>query len=147
VPLELDTATIERARSNPDDLDRLLALVWPEAYRISFGILHDRGLAEDSAQETCVAIAGSLQTLASIAAFRFWCYKIIVNRAITAARRRERQQESSYDLLHQPPALGDVDVIDLRRALARLSHMQRGAIILHYYVGPSSREIADATRH
>ena len=145
MPFELDTATVDRARSNPEDLDRLLTIVWPEAYRIAVSILQDRGLAEDSAPEACVAIAGSIRTLTTTAAFRSWCYKIIVNRAITAARRRDRQRLAISELTRLEPTSDDIDTIDLHQALARLSHKQRGAVILHYYVGLSSREIADAT--
>ena len=109
------------------------------------GIVHDRGLAEDAAQEACIAISSSLNTLQSASAFRSWCYKIIVNKAISVARRRDRQHETSPDAADQPSADYDINTLDLRRALSRLSHKQRGAIILHYYVGLSSREIADAT--
>ena len=37
------------------------------------------------------------------------------------------------------------DALDLRDALMKLPVEQRGAIVLHYYVGLNSREIAAAT--
>lgn len=142
--LNLESGLIERARSGGADLDGLITVVWPEAYRIAFAILRDSGLAEDAAQEACAAIARSLTTLKDARVFRAWSYKIIVNHAITVARRRPRT-ETLETLTHQGVHFDHTDALDLYNALAKLPPVQRGAIVLHYYAGLNSGEIATAT--
>jgi RNA polymerase sigma-70 factor, ECF subfamily len=144
VPLDVEARLIDGARSGGADLERLIRAVWPEAYRIAFSMLRDRGLAEDAAQEACAAIARCLPSLKKTDGFSAWSYKIIVNHAIVAARRRQRTQS----LDEVPSAAGDADrsdALDLHDALMRLPIEQRGAIVLHYYVGLNSREIAAST--
>lgn len=144
MPLDLEARLIDGARSGGAELERLICGVWPEAYRIAFSMLHDRGLAEDAAQEACAAIARSLPSLKSTSGFSAWTYKIIVNHAIVAARRRRRTQS----LEEVPGVAGDADrsdALDLHDALMKLPVEQRGAIVLHYYVGLNSREIAAST--
>lgn len=144
MPLELDARLIDGARSGGAELEQLICAVWPEAYRIAFSILRDRGLAEDAAQEACAAIARSLPSLKKTDGFSPWSYKIVVNHAIVAVRRRRRTQS----LDEPPPATGAADrseALDLHDALMKLPVEQRGAVVLHYYVGLNSREIAAST--
>lgn len=139
-----ESALVESARSGGESLAYLIAAVWPEAYRIAVNILHDRGLAEDVAQDACAAIASSLPALKNTDAFRAWSYKIILRHAITAARRRPREQ--TLDALTDRRIHFDrSEALDLYNALAALPVVQRGAIILHYYAGLDSAEIAAAT--
>jgi RNA polymerase sigma-70 factor, ECF subfamily len=125
------------------ELDRLLTEVWPEAYRIAFGILHDRQSAEDAAQDACALAARKLCTLKDPSVFRSWVHKIVVNRAISLGRRQR-----TADVLESGDDRGvtsdPTDRLDLYRALAALPLRQRAAVILHYYVGLNSAEIADA---
>jgi len=143
VPLALESGLIESARSGGTGLERLVTAVWPEAYRIAFSILRDRGLAEDAAQEACAAMARSLPALKHTDAFCAWSYRIIVSHAITMARRRPRTQ--MLDALNDRAIHFDQsDALDLYNALAALPLVQRGAILLHYYAGLNSSEIAAA---
>jgi RNA polymerase sigma-70 factor, ECF subfamily len=144
VTLTLDREIIENARSGGAALDRLITAVWPQAYRIALSVLRDRGLAEDAAQEACVAIARSLPLLKQTNAFAAWSYKIIVSHAMTVARRRPPTQ--TLNALNNQAVHFDVsDALDLHNALATLPVKQRGAVILHYYAGLNSGEIAAAT--
>lgn len=144
MPLTVEIETIESARSGEAGLERLMAAVWPEAYRIAFSILRDSGLAEDAAQEACAAIARALPSLKDTRVFRAWSYKIIVNHAITMARRRPRTQ--TLDMLDGHGIHFDhSDALDLYKALAALPPAQRAAVLLHYYAGLNSGEIAAAT--
>jgi RNA polymerase sigma-70 factor, ECF subfamily len=144
VPLDLEARLIDDARSGGAELERLIAAVWPEAYRIAFSMLRDCGLAEDAAQEACAAIARSLPSLKKTDGFSAWSYKIIVNHAIVAARRR-RRTVSLDELPVAARGTDRSDALDLHDALMKLPVDQRGAIVLHYYVGLNSREIAAAT--
>jgi RNA polymerase sigma-70 factor (ECF subfamily) len=144
VPLTVDRTIIENARSGGAALDCLITIVWPQAYQIALSILRDSGLAEDAAQEACVALARSLPSLKHADAFPAWCYKIIVSHAITAARHRPHTQ--ALDTLNNEAVHFDFsEALDLYNALATLPDKQRGAVILHYYAGLNSGEIAAAT--
>lgn len=144
MPLALESGLIDRARSGGADLERLITLVWPEAYRIAFSLLRDIGLAEDAAQDACAAMARSLPALKNTDVFAPWIYKIVVNRAITTARQRPPTQ--ALDVVADRGIQFDQsDALDLHNALAALPVVQRGAIILHYYAGLNSGEIAAAT--
>lgn len=126
-------------------MERLIERVWPQAYRLAWGILRDRGLAEDAAQEACAAIAASLSGLHDAGAFASWSYRVIVNRALAAARRR--QPVEPLDDLSERPALSEPsDALALHDALASLAPSQRAAVLLHYYAGLSSREIASVLK-
>lgn len=141
--MEIDRDLIEAARAGGADLDRLLTLVWPDAYRVAFGILRDRGLAEDAAQDACASMARSLSRLQSSDVFRTWMYRIVVNRAITLGRGRHRTD--TLDATDACAAASDpTDHLDLYRALAALPLRQRAAVLLHYYAGLNSSEIAAA---
>jgi RNA polymerase sigma-70 factor, ECF subfamily len=144
MPLRLQRAQVERARAGGAPLEELIGAVWPEAYRIAFSMLRDRGLAEDAAQEACAAIARALPSLKATDSFYAWSYKIIVNNAIVTTRRRPRT-EPLDDLSGDIAAFDSSDALDIANALAALPVEQRGAIVLHYYVGLKSREIAEAT--
>jgi RNA polymerase sigma factor (sigma-70 family) len=141
--MEFNQEIIEAALGGGAELDRLLALVWPEAYRVAFGILHDRGLAEDAAQDACARIASKLATLKSAALFRTWMYKIAANRAISIGRARKAT--CNLEMASDNTADADpTERVDLYRALAALPLRQRAAVLLHYYAGLNSGEIAEA---
>jgi RNA polymerase sigma-70 factor, ECF subfamily len=142
--MHVETKLIDGARSGGADLERLVRAVWPEAYRIAFSMLRDRGLAEDAAQEACAAIARTLPSLKKTAGFAAWSYKIVVNHAIVSARRRRRTL-SLDDIPTVVQSVDRSDALDLQDALMKLPVEQRGAIVLHYYVGLNSREIAEST--
>jgi len=144
MPLDFEDELIESAKSGGAALECLIAAVWPEAYRIALSILRDAGLAEDAAQDACAAMARSLGTLKNSASFPAWCYRTIVNHAITAGRRRPRTQ--ALDTLAERAIHVDrSDALDLYRALAELSYVQRAVVLMHYYAGLDSGEIAAAT--
>ena len=143
MPFHIEDNLIHDAVATTDGLDRLIAAVWPEAYRIAYSILQDRGLAEDAAQDACASIARSLDTLKESKLFRAWSYKIITNHALTAARRRPQTQPLDAVTGHGV-AVDAAGALDLALALRKLPPEQRAAIILHYYGGLNSREIASA---
>lgn len=144
MPLAVEAAVVAAARAGGDSLDRLIALVWPEAYRIAYSILQDAGLAEDAAQEACAALAGALPRLKTDAAFYAWSYRIIVRQAITTGRTRQRTQ-ALETLPERAVNFDRSSALDLAQALGALPLAQRGAILLHYYAGLKSNEIAAAT--
>lgn len=136
---------VERARFGGAALDALIEQVWPDAYRLSFAILHDRGLAEDAAQEASATIARRLDSLRENSAFSAWSSRIVARHALDAARRRPQTLNLADSGASVAPA-DSADALDLQAALASLDPRRRTVILLHYYAGLSSAEIADVLR-
>ncbi len=141
--MDLNNDLIDDAKAGNAGLERLIAAAWPEAYKIAWSVLRDAGLAEDAAQEACVSMARSLPTLKNPEAFRGWFSQIVVNRAISVARKRPQTQ--ALDTITDHAVHADACAsLDLHNALAGLSVMQRSVVILTYYTGLNSAEIATA---
>jgi RNA polymerase sigma factor (sigma-70 family) len=122
-------------------LEALLTALWPEAYRVAFGVLHDHGMAEDAAQEACASIARGLPVLRSSEAFYRWMYRIIVRHATASAKRWKKTAD--LDAKTEPRAVSSEDErLDILAAIAALPVSQRTAIVLRYYAGFNSSEIA-----
>lgn len=138
----IDRALVERARNDQTVLDELIGAVWPDAYRLAAGILHDHGLAEDAAQDACAAIVRFLPALHESRAFPAWIYKIVVRHSLAASRRRSNAGALDSFVV-QGVTEDRSDALDLHAALARLSPHWRAVILLHYYAGMSSAEIAE----
>jgi RNA polymerase sigma-70 factor (ECF subfamily) len=118
----------------------LLALVWPDAFRIALSILGDRTAAEDVAQEACARALASISSLRKSAAFRAWFYRIVVNES-------KRRLGTSNALLQEESIRADdgptpEDRVDLHSALRALDPSLRIAIVLRYYFDLKGADIA-----
>ncbi|HEY1655124.1 MAG TPA: sigma-70 family RNA polymerase sigma factor [Candidatus Tumulicola sp.] len=141
-------STVERAISGTRaDVETLIREVWPHAFRIASGILRDRALAEDAAQEACAIVYLEIPKLRSSRAFSVWFYRIVAREALALRRRSPAPVEPC-----EAPVDGrretdsSVARLDLVSALGRLSTTQRTAVVLHFYAGLNSREIAAVLR-
>jgi RNA polymerase sigma-70 factor, ECF subfamily len=141
--LSIDPALVAAATDDDASLQRLIEAVWPEAYRLAASILRDRALAEDVAQEACATIARSLRSLKDAGSFSTWSYRVVTNHAISAARKRrptEPIEAADKCAMH----FDSSDALDLHEAIAGLPVDQRAALVLHYYAGLNSFDIAAA---
>jgi RNA polymerase sigma-70 factor (ECF subfamily) len=128
-----------------DELDvrAFLEEEYPRVVAAVAMISDSRPAAEDA---VCEAVARAWERsergerIESLAA---WVTTVAMNlsrsrwRRLIAERRARERWESR-------PAQPDSDrSVDVERALARLSHRQRQAVVLHYYLGYDVREVAD----
>lgn len=138
------------AASNGDNeaQEALVRLLWPNAYRIAWSILRERGAAEDAAQAACAAICAKLPALAEPRAFVGWAYRIVVSHARDLARARNRLQSREtvgYADVTANAAGDDPSArLDLEAAIGRLPDSLRLPLELHYFMGLNSREVATA---
>ena len=129
-------------RGSVPDMEALFAAHWPRAHRAAYLVLHDAALAEDIAQESFLAAIRSLDRFDRRRPFGPWLHRIVVNRAIDAARARSLRGETELTEHatdaeeHEPPDR------ELLAALARLPPDQRAVIVLRHLLGYTPGEIA-----
>jgi len=137
----VDPSLVRDAQHGGAALETLLVALWPEAYRVALGVLHDRELAEDAAQEACASIALGLPALRSTDAFYGWMYRIIIRHATASARGAKKIAELGSPA--EPRTVSsDDERLDILAAIAELPRSQRAAVVLRYYAGLNSSEIA-----
>jgi RNA polymerase sigma-70 factor (ECF subfamily) len=129
-------------RGSASDLEALFHAHWPAAHRAAYLVVHDAALAEDVAQEAFLAAVRNLDRFDRRRPFGPWLYRIVVNRAIDAARARTLRHES--ELTERAAAADDREPIDdsLVRALGALPPEQRAVIVLRHLLGYTPGEIA-----
>jgi RNA polymerase sigma-70 factor (ECF subfamily) len=125
-------------------LDRLLAALWPRAFRLAAGITQHAATAEDAAQDALVLVATRLPSLRDPAAYTAWSTRIAVNAATSALRRRGASAVCPEDGL--APGFEDAlaERLDVLRALGALPLWLRVPLVLRYVDDRSSREIGIA---
>jgi RNA polymerase sigma-70 factor (ECF subfamily) len=137
-------ASLVRAaqRGSEAAVEELFARHWPDAYRTALLIAHDRAAAEDIAQEAFLSALRALPRFDRRRPLRPWLHRIVVNRAIDAARARTLRRESPLDdALPAPrgPEPADGTVL---AALAALPPEQRAVVVLRYLLEYTPGEIA-----
>ncbi|HKU81431.1 MAG TPA: sigma-70 family RNA polymerase sigma factor [Candidatus Tumulicola sp.] len=144
--LEYELIDLARAGSR-DAIESLIAGVWPHAYRIARGVLHDPALAEDAAQEACAIVYREISKLRSATAFGVWFYRIVVRETL-AVRRPDAALPAGVlpECVDRAETDRSVARLDVLRALASLAPHLRVAVVLRFYAGLNSREIARVLR-
>jgi RNA polymerase sigma-70 factor, ECF subfamily len=117
-------------------------------YAIARLILRDAELAEDATQEALVRAWRDLPSLRDAERFDAWLYRLIANACADIGRRRRRWRAEVKILVGEPTEsdrasdLADRDEVE--RGLRRLTSSQQAILVLHFYVGLSPSEAADA---
>jgi RNA polymerase sigma-70 factor, ECF subfamily len=117
-------------------------------YAIARLILRDTELAEDATQDALVRAWRDLPTLRDVERFDAWLYRLIVNACADVGRHRRRWR-AEISVVSAEPAEPDraselADRDQLERGLRRLNDAQQAILVLHFYVGLSPTEAADA---
>ncbi|MFA6240727.1 MAG: sigma-70 family RNA polymerase sigma factor [Candidatus Hydrogenedentales bacterium] len=104
--------------------------------------------AQDVSQEAFLKAYQSLDTLRDTGKFGPWVTSIARNTGLRLARRRNREEPVSDELLQnleaQPPDLERSELLQLlHRHVMKLPLETREVLLLHYYAGKRLREIAD----
>ena len=140
---------VDRARGGDREAFGVLAAgAVDRLYGIARLVLRDTELAEDATQDALVRAWRDLPTLRDVERFDAWLYRLLVRSCADIGRRRRRWR-SELSVVPLEPAESDraaelADRDQLERGLRRLSEAQRTILILHFYVGLSPNEAADA---
>jgi len=143
---EQDPALVVRAkRGDRSAFDDLVGPLVDQAFRLAFGMLHDREAAEDAVQEAALRAWRKLDNLRPDTPMRPWFLAIVANQCRTTLRGRW------WSVLRLDNVLGDSgayveDVVvrgqAVRAALRKIAPDQRDALVLHYYLDLPLHEVA-----
>lgn len=115
-------------------------------FSIAYHLLHDRGAAEEVAQDVFVQLHGSLHKLSSPEHLVFWLRKVTVHRAIDRSRRNGAVPEVALEDVPEPAAdqqPGDPMLHGrLRQLVASLPEKAREVVVLRFQEDLEPHEIA-----
>lgn len=137
VPIDLISAAIS---GNDLARERLIRTIWPQCFRLAAAVIGDWNLANDAAQEACIAAHRHISSLRDASAFNLWIYRIVVREAKRIRRRHAIAPTEIYgDGFPIDPSLN----IDVWRALGSLPPAFRDVTVLYYFDDLTTQEIAD----
>lgn len=156
--MEEREAVARLKRGDIQGLETLVRQYQVQAVRVAALVTQDRALAEDIVQAAFLRVYDRIGQFDSGRPFGPWFLRGVVNDAVKAAARREREvpleMESDDEMplaeLWADPAPGPVELAEaaetrqaIRDALGRLPPAQRAAIVLRYYLDLSEAELAN----
>jgi RNA polymerase sigma-70 factor, ECF subfamily len=128
--------------------DELVGRFVNDAFRLAFGMLHDREAAEDAVQEAALRAWRKLGNLRPGTEMRPWFLGIVANQCRSLVRGRwwsvlrlESHSESRSSEFEDRVVRG----ADLRAALRKLPIGHREALVLRYYLDLPLEEVAAIT--
>jgi len=145
-PARREAALVRAAqRGSGEAFGELFRLHWRHAHRAAYLVVHDAAAAEDIAQEAFLAAVRGLDRFDRRRPFGPWLHRIVVNRAIDAARARALRREVPEGTV--PPTGGHDSPTgpysgEVMAALAGLAPEQRAAIVLRHLLGYTPGQIA-----
>lgn len=110
---------------------------------VAFGILRDRALAEDVAQEAFLAAHRKAKSFRGEGSFRSWLFRIAARRALDEIRRRQSRGEVELEEPEGPSGAGIDARLALGKALSQIRPEHRMALVLREVEGMSYREISE----
>ena len=130
-------------RGSEDAIESLIRTHWASSFRLALGVLGDRGLAEDCAQEGALAAVTSLDAFDSKRPFAPWLHRIVLNRALDTLRARRRNPEVAVAIESADSAPANSSDGELAAALTRLDERARAVVVLKHVLGYRAKEIAE----
>ena len=134
------------ARGDHEAFEVLATGAGDRLYALARLILRSSDLAEDAVQEALIRAWRQLPSLRDPDRFDAWLHRLLVNACADQGRQLRRWSLQVRPLLLEP-SIGDdtgsvADRDQLERGFGRLKPDQRAVIVLHYYSGFSTAEIA-----
>lgn len=131
--------------------DALYERYYDKLYRTACMITGNRADGEDVAQETFIKVYLHCAELKKDGQFRYWLYQILNRTAWQLAKKHVKEQPKEQILRLADKAAVDSPVVQVLKderdravveAVRKLEYRQRAAVILYYYNGLSTKEIA-----
>lgn len=125
--------------------EQFCAAAWPRLVAAMSHYCGDAHVAEELVQEALVRACQRWQQVSGLASPEGWTYRVAVNLANSAWRRRRAAQRAHQrhgpERESQPPVAVE-DQLAVREALAALTAQQRNAVILRYVLELSVEQTA-----
>jgi RNA polymerase sigma factor (sigma-70 family) len=139
---------VEAAQRGDHDAFEALAIgAADRLFAIARLILRDISAAEDAVQEALVHAWRDLPRLRDPDRFDAWLRRLLVNACADQGRRRRRWSAEIQIVRVEPTsddAIGTLaDRDQLERGFRRLKPEQRAAVVMHFYLGLTTAEIAE----
>lgn len=124
---------VDVRREAEAEFDWWYRTAYPRVARAIFLIVHDRGIAQDIAQDAFVEMLRHWSTVSGYEQPDAWVRRVAIRMAIRRVRREHRRP--GLELLASTPStavegMGRSEVVT---AIATLSPMQRAAVVLYYW--------------
>lgn len=128
-----------------DEYCELFAMSYPQVVRTVWFVVHDRGMAEDIAQDAFTALYREWSRLRTYDRPEMWVRRVAIRRAQREASRRARrvvleQKAVVLRLVDDDIRLPDPDLI---AAIRTLPPKQRAIVVLFYLEDRPMDEVAD----
>jgi RNA polymerase sigma-70 factor (ECF subfamily) len=135
-------------QGDPHAFEAMTVANHPRLFKVAYGILRDRHLAEDATQQAFLDIWRHIPRLRDTSRFEAWSYRLLVNACYDEAKRRPTWVPTTTvtpgDMPLGRDASGPVIARDqLDRALQRLSLEHRVVLVLRYLLDLSPDEIGE----
>lgn len=111
----------------------------------AFGMLRDRGAAEDAVQQAFLELTRAAHTIEGDGrSLRAWLYRSVRFSCLDEIRRRKRHPEDPTERLPEPGVDDPIDLPDpeLHAALMALNERQRSVVVLRHMLDASFDDIA-----
>jgi RNA polymerase sigma-70 factor (ECF subfamily) len=124
---------------------RLIEAQIPRLRRYARALLHDKDRADDLVQDTLVRGLDKIH-LYRYGSLRAWLFTIMHNQYVNSVRRSVKRSETivveKVQFSSPAPQLPNLELRDLKRAIARLPAEQREALLLVTLEGLKYQEVA-----
>lgn len=129
------------------DMDRVMRAYGDGVLRLCFLYLRERAAAEDAAQETFVRAWRGCEQFDGRSSLKTWITGIAVNVCRNQLRSPWRRRRVDWETLEDCAAPDRTETDDtVTRAVLALPAKYREAVVLYYYQGLSTAEMAAALR-
>ena len=126
-----------------------IAPLLPAAYRLAFGLVHNRDEIDDIVQEATLNAWKHRGSRRPSSDLKAWFMAIVVNQCRQAVRARWWSviRSPDFNSLKTPPHDQQSEQVPgLRQALLRLKHRDRVVLVLRYYMDMSFEDVASTLR-
>jgi RNA polymerase sigma-70 factor (ECF subfamily) len=129
--------------------ERLAVANHPRLFRVAYGILRDRHLAEDATQQAFLDIWRTIRRLRDPAKFEAWSYRLLVRTCNAEVKRRPDLVPADWVPTTADPFARDdftavIDRDQLDRGFRRLSVEHRTVIVLRCQLDMPIEQVAEA---
>jgi RNA polymerase sigma-70 factor (ECF subfamily) len=136
-------------RGDQQAFERLTAAAHPRLFRVAYGILRDRHLAEDVTQEAFIDIWRTIRRLRDPSKFEAWSYRLLVRRCYAEAKRRppsvfDDSMATDDERVTNDDIAAVIDRDQLDRGFRRLSVEHRTVIVLRCLLDLPMDRVAEA---